>query len=134
MADFYGRGMTHPLAVGPKGGIRESADADKIEQSIRIILGTQHGERIMRPTFGANLRSLAFAPNNAATANLARHLVQAGLTEWEPRIDVLGVEVGNDRRRAALSITVRYRIKGTHEIRNLTLAVNLEAVNLEQPS
>jgi uncharacterized protein len=108
--DLYGRGAAHPLAVGPAGGIAESAGVEKIEQSLTIILGTQHGERVMRPTFGCNLRSLAFAPNNAATANLARHLVESGLALWEPRIEAADVEVDNDYQRDALAVTVRYRI------------------------
>ncbi|MGN9907819.1 GPW/gp25 family protein [Phytohabitans sp. LJ34] len=125
-SDFYGRGIAHPFGTGATGGIREAADLAKIEQSIRIILGTQHGERLMRPTFGANLRGLAFAPNSPATANLARHLVKAALDEWEPRIDVTGVEVAHDNGRAALSITVRYRVKGGPETGELTVPVPLE--------
>lgn len=125
-ADFSGRGMASPLEIGASGGIRESSGVEQIEQSIRIILGTQHGERVMRPTFGANLRSLAFAPGNAATANMARHLVEAALSEWEPRIDVVRIDVDTDRQRATLLITVRYRITGTPQARSLTFPFPLE--------
>ena len=124
--DFYGRGIAHPFGTGPAGGVREAAELAKIEQSIRVILGTQHGERLMRPTFGANLRRLAFAPNNLATANLAKRLVSSALDAWEPRIEVTGVDVAHNHAQAALSITVQYRIKGSQETRDLTLPVPLE--------
>lgn len=124
--EFYGRGAAHPLALGATGGVRETAGAARIDQSIRIILGTQHGERIMRPDFGANLRGLAFAPNTPGTANLARHLVENALARWEPRIEVLDVDVDNDLGTATLVITVSYRIAGTQDVRSLTQAVSLE--------
>ena len=96
MADeVLGRGLAFPLRVGVRG-LAESAGVARVEESIRIILGTQHGERMMRPQFGANLRSLVFAPNNATTANLARYYVTDALARWEPRIDVLDVLVSND--------------------------------------
>ncbi|WP_426513837.1 GPW/gp25 family protein [Dactylosporangium sp. McL0621] len=124
-AEFYGRGMTYPLQVGI-AGIGESAGEEKVEQSIRVILGTQFGERVMRPRFGCNLRSLVFAPNDVATANLARYYVQEGLAGSEPRVDVVGVDVDNDPRRGALIITVTYRLRATQDVRNLVYPFYLE--------
>lgn len=126
MDEFVPRGAAHPVRIGGTGGVAEAVGPDKIEQSIRVILGTQHGERVMRPTFGANLASLAFAPNDAATANLARHLVETGLTRWEPRIDLVGVDVTADPAAPEqLVITVRYTVRETAELRSTTLTFPL---------
>ena len=125
-ADLYGRGAAHPLVLTPTGGIREVAGMDRIDQSIRIILGTQHGERIMRPEFGANLASLAFAANSPGTASLARHLVETALARWEPRIEVLDVDVVNALGDAQLVITVNYRVLGTPDPRQVVAPVSLE--------
>ena len=124
--EYYGRGVAHPFALTPTGGVREAAGVARLEQSIRIILGTQHGERVMRPDFGADLRSLAFAANTPATANLARHLVETALARWEPRIEVLDVAVTPDVAGNALVVEVGYRIAGTPEVRALTETVSLE--------
>ena len=124
--DFYGRGASFPFSVDGTGGIREAEGADKIEQSIRIILGTQYGERQMRPTFGCNLRSLVFAPNNHITANLAKHYVVEGLKQWELRIDVLAVAVTNDLAAARLLIEIQYRLKSTQDVRSLIYPFYLE--------
>ena len=97
--EFYGRGLSFPLQLGV-AGLGESSGVAKVEESIRIILGTGYGERVMRPRFGCNLMSLVFAPNNYATANLARFYVTEGLTRWEPRIDVVEV-TGQQRQPAA---------------------------------
>ena len=117
--DFYGSGITYPLQVGTSGGIRESTGVQKIEESIRIILGTQYGERLMRPRFGSNLKGLVFAPNNAATANLARYYVEAGLRQWEPRIDVFEVVVENDNLHGMLLIEIHYRLRATQDAHTL---------------
>jgi uncharacterized protein len=125
-AEHYGRGAAHPFSLGPTGGIRESTGVARIEQSIRIILGTQHGERVMRSDFGANLRSLAFAGNTPGTANLARHLVETALARWEPRIEVVDVQVANELSGAALVITVSYRVLGAPDVQILVQPVSLE--------
>jgi phage baseplate assembly protein W len=124
-AEFYGRGMTFPVQLGV-AGISQSAGADKIEQSIRVILGTQYGQRVMRPRFGCNLGSLAFAPNNGSTANLARYYVAEGLATWEPRIDVLDVSVVNDNLGGTLLIDITYRLRATQDVSNLVYKFPLE--------
>lgn len=124
--DFYGRGLAWPMRLSTKGGWAESANLQKIHECVRIILGTQYGERVMRPTFGCNLKSLAFAPNNSSTAALARHYVQDGLKQWEPRIDVQDVTVTNDNTQGLLLIEIRYRIKATLQTDSLIYPFYLE--------
>ena len=124
--DILGQGLAFPLKINLRGGIRQFRHQQKIEQSIRIILGTQHGERLMRPDFGCNLKSLVFAPNNTATANLARYYVEEGLTRWEPRIILDEVFVENDNSHGRLMIHIQYRIKSTYEPQNLVFPFYLE--------
>jgi phage baseplate assembly protein W len=124
--DILGKGFAFPLQTNTLGGIKDSMLAQKVKASILIILGTQHGERVMRPTFGCNLRSLAFAPNDAATASLARFYVEEGLTTWEPRIVLNEVRVENDNRNGRLLIHIEYRIKSTYESRNLVYPFYLQ--------
>jgi uncharacterized protein len=124
-AEFYGRGITFPLQLG-MSGISESAGPAKVEQSIRVILGTQYGERVMRPRFGCNLASLAFAPNNGSTANLARYYVTEGLSSGEPRIEIVDVTVANDNPNGRLLIDIMYRLRATGDVRNLVYPFYLE--------
>jgi uncharacterized protein len=124
-SEFYGHGMSYPLQLGV-AGIQESAGVQKVEESIRIILGTQFGERIMRPRFGCNLKSLAFAPNNASTANLARYYVMDGLGQWEPRIELVDVSVENDNLHGTLIVHITYRLRATQDVHNLVYPFYLE--------
>jgi uncharacterized protein len=113
MTSFYGQGFNYPVSLSTTHGILMSSDLTNIEQSIYIILGTQFGERVMRPTFGCNLKSLVFAPNNPQTAALAKQYVTDGLQAWEPRIAVQSVTVTNAAEDPVLLINILYTIKGS---------------------
>ena len=124
--DFLGKGFAFPLRVNSRGGITRSQQAQKVQESILTILGTQYGERVMRQNFGCNLESLVFAPNDLATANLAQYYVEEGLNTWEPRILLEEVTVTNDYDQNRLVIQISYRLKSTYEPQNLVYPFYLE--------
>lgn len=124
--NILGKGFAFPLQVNKRGGIAEAQYAQKVAESIRVILGTQQGERVMRPTFGCQLQRLAFAPNTRATADLARYYVEQALTTWEPRMLLDEVFVTNDYRAGCLLIEIRYHIKATYEPQNLVYPFYLQ--------
>ena len=109
------QGFAFPLRVDEAGGIAEASGDEKIRLSVLTILGTQPGERVMRPTFGCPLRSLAFAPLNAATASLAQYYVKDALTRWEPRIQLDEVKATPQRDDESglpmLLVNVRYHLR-----------------------
>jgi phage baseplate assembly protein W len=92
----------------------------EIEESIRMILATAPGERPMRPDFGCAIHDLAFAPADAATAGQLAFEIRSALDRWEPRADVLEVQVDfSDADEGVLRIQIGYRIRGTNDPRNL---------------
>jgi phage baseplate assembly protein W len=91
-----------------------------VEQAIRIILGTDWGERVMRPDFGAGLNSFVFGPLNQTTLRSVQSRVQESLIKWEPRIDVEQVKVSLDPSEPGkLVVAVTYRIRVTNSVNNL---------------
>ena len=118
--EFLGQGWAFPMQFNPRGGISLAAGDRDIEQSIRIILETMPGERVMRPEFGCRAKELLFAPRNAATESLLVYYVEQALGQWEPRIDVLSVDVVQDPARdGAWLVEITYEIKATHDERSL---------------
>lgn len=119
-ARTLGRGWAAPTAVDGVGEARLESGAEKVRQSIRLILGTRRGERTMRPDFGAGLEDFLFEPLSTTTAALVRHRVETALVQWEPRIDVLEVLVDvAGRGRGRLDITIGYRIRSSNNFYNL---------------
>jgi phage baseplate assembly protein W len=118
--EIVGRGWAFPPQVGSQGGILLTHERNEINQAIHIILSTSPGERVMRPTFGCRLHDLVFAPNNSHTAARAKRYVEEALGMWEPRINVLQVDVGqDDDNPSCLVVEIRYEIKATHDQRSL---------------
>jgi phage baseplate assembly protein W len=117
---FLGVGWQFPIRINRAGGFSFSAGEQSIEEAIWILLGTAKGERQMLPRFGCGIHDLVFAPNNPATRGNVQHLVKDALTEWEPRIDVLDVNVTSapDEENTML-IRVDYRIRSNNTFANL---------------
>jgi len=115
---FLGVGWAFPPAAA-SGDLATAAYETDIQQSIRIILGTAPGERVMRPDFGAGLKTLIFEPMNTTTAALAQYNVLQALTKWEPRIDSVTVNVTPQPSTGSLQIDIRYRVRATNTFYNL---------------
>ena len=118
--DNLGNGWKYPLQIDGRGGIALSRHEDDIKESIRIILSTAKGERHMRPDFGCDIHKIVFAPNNATSWGLASHYVEEALGWWEPRIEVIDVDIQPDTDDSCrLLLTIYYRVKSTNDERNL---------------
>jgi uncharacterized protein len=111
---FSGRGPAFPLSLAGGGGVSESVGHARIQQALRMLLATQHGERVMRPDFGCNLRTLSFAPQTETTATLAGRLVVEGIERWEPRVELAHVRVEYPDA-GLLLLHIAYVVRATRE-------------------
>lgn len=117
---ILGTGWKFPIRVDAQGGLAYAHDEQSVQEAIWIILGTAPGERRMRPQFGCGIHNLVFAPNNPTTRGNVAHQVRQALTRWEPRIDVLSVQVSSDSESPnLLLIRVDYRIRSSNAMQNL---------------
>jgi phage baseplate assembly protein W len=117
---FLGRGWEFPVQAGADREIAQVEYDEDVRQAVRLVLGTDLGERVMRPDFGAGLRTLVFEPLTATTRALVRHRVEDALVRWEPRIDVLDVRVTlQTGAESAVLVEVDYRVRATNTFYNL---------------
>lgn len=124
---FLGVGWAFPPGLEADGTIAEAAYDEDIRQAIRIIMFTNRGERVMRPDFGAGLKEFVFEPVTTSTLAAVQKRVQDALTLWEPRIDVLAVQVTTEPpERNTLLIHVIYRVRATNTVENLVYPFYLE--------
>ena len=124
--DFLGVGWSFPLAF-IDGKLQPAVYEESIRQSIRLILETARGERVMRPDFGCGLHERVFAMNDATTRGAAADDVREALLRWEPRIDVLDVtaSAGGDAEEVLL-INIEYRVRATDSRFNLVYPFYLQ--------
>ncbi len=100
---------------------------EKVRQSILLILDTEPGERLMRPTFGCGLRRYLMTPNNTATRALIQLDVERALATWEPRVRLSSVvvEPGDDPSLVIIRIDYVHQRDGSPD--NLVYPFYLEA-------
>ena len=70
-----------------------------IIQSVRDILTTPIGSRVMRRTYGSRLTDLIDAPLNEQTTVELYAAVAEALRAWEPRITVTAVNLQTDTKK-----------------------------------
>ena len=117
--EFLGRGWGFPVKLDVEGKLDYSSEEKKIQKSILIILGTGRGERVMRPDFGSRLHELVFAPINTSTKGLIAHYATEALVAWEPRIEVLRVDVSDEEAaQGTLLVNIEYKVRATNSIFN----------------
>lgn len=123
---LFGRGIAFPPALDEDGRVAWSQGPTNVRESIRVILMTDPGERLMLPSFGAGLRSFLFKPNTAATHRLIEERITRALIRWEPRAQLGSVEVARDPEDAQkANVTVKYKLVATQVQEAVSVAVSL---------
>ena len=90
---FLGRGWSFPPSFDRINNASQMAsDLLDIEESIRIILGTTPGERMMQPRFGCDIRKVVFEQISTNLITRMNHVIGHALLNFEPRIKFLQAE------------------------------------------
>src|SRR5215475_14113606 len=114
------------IRLDSNGAIQLAQYEESVHQSIQIILGTAKGERVMRPEFGCGIYDLVFEINSASTAGRVAQSVRAALLEFEPRIDVLDIQVQPQNGGEVLLISIDYVVRASNNVFNLVYPFYLE--------
>jgi hypothetical protein len=122
-----GRGWPFPPSPDPRtGALADVEGPDRVRQAIRVILETEPGERLMRPSFGCGLRRYLMKPNTTATRALIEHDVETALSVWEPRIRLQSVSVEPGDDPSLVLISIAYMDARTRRPDNLVYPFYLE--------
>ena len=90
------------------------SESDHIKQSIRDILTTRKGTRIMLREYGSEVPALVDQPYSAALVADIFAESAIALERWEPRImlEQVYIESMNDQGRIVIGLTGRIRATG----------------------
>lgn len=123
---FLGVGWAFPVVLNDDGEIQLAEYEENVRQSIWLVLGTAKGERVMRPDFGCGIYDLVFEVNSPSTAGRVAQEVQDALLYFEPRIDLLDVQVDAAGAGEVLLISIEYQVRATNNVFNLVYPFYLE--------
>lgn len=118
---FLGTGWKFPVSIdGAAGRIRMSSNEENIEDSVRLIIGTRKGERVMEPEFGCRIWEYSFETLNYTTLHAMKNEVESALIRWEPRITDIQVDIDDEKAgEGLLLIHVSYMVRSTNNLYNM---------------
>jgi phage baseplate assembly protein W len=129
---FLGKGWGFPVAFDYQGRSLRMAEAEEdIRQSLHILLSTDLGERVMRPTFGWKRDALLFEPLSTSFAAYLTREIETAILFFESRIELnkLSFEIAPEST-GLIEIRLDYTIRTTNTRSNLVYPFYLdEATN-----
>ncbi|MGT2476690.1 GPW/gp25 family protein [Paraburkholderia terrae] len=131
--DIIGNGWRFPIDPDPAGGLGYVSGEQNIEQSLRILLQTDHGQRVMRSDFGCIAGRLVFAPSSEHFLRELERAVREAVRDWEPRVDLDDVRAELSLRDETIAlVTVVYRIRASNTRENLVFPFYLRDAGAPQ--
>ena len=133
---FLGTGWSFPTTFSRQSAtVVMSSDVANIKQCLWVLFSTNMGERIMLATYGTGLRLKVFDSLTETLANDIRSLIEKAILDWEPRIDVLRVDVDEvDPLYGELAISVDFVVRQTNARSNLVYPFYLGEATLAPPA
>jgi phage baseplate assembly protein W len=127
--EFLGRGWRFPILPDDAGRLAYSDGDENVEQSLRLLLLTRLGERVMRPAFGSEAPRLVFAPGSERYLRLLETSIREAVRDWEPRVQLDDVRAETDPTDASrVTVSIAYRVRPTNSRLNLVFPFYLTAV------
>jgi len=119
-SQFVGKGWRFPILVDLMGGLSYVSGDENVEQSLKILLLTGLGQRVMRSGFGSKAPSLVFAPGSLQYLGLLETTIREAVRDWEPRIDLDEVRAEPDLDdETRVTVHIGYRVRQTNTRGNL---------------
>ena len=87
-------------------------DTGAIARSIRNIVFTSPGEKFFNPDFGSKLYSILFENIDDISAIKIKDQIEQSIKNFEPRVDLVEVEVFPDFDNNGFDVKITYKIIG----------------------
>ena len=124
---FLGRGWSFPPRFDADHRAVMVDNEEDIAESLRILLATRCGERVMQPGYGTHLHRMVFEEANDHTLTQIKHMLQKAVLFFEPRVELDSVDarIASDDM-ARLELHLNYRIRVTNTRHNMVYPLYLD--------
>lgn len=116
---FYVFGPILPRDIGSPGPLTWNFDLASdilvLASSVKMLLLTAVGERIMLPAYGTHVRQYVFNINDSSVSSLIQEDVARALARWEPRVSILSLDVLRDPNDREVSVNLALESRYTHQ-------------------
>jgi len=105
------------------GDITTLEGVDAVKRSVRNIVQFARYEKPFNPDFDGGIRQLLFEPLSAITALHIRQNIISAIKQFEPRAQLLEVQVMSDVDKNAFAIKIYFRVVNIPELVALDLTL-----------
>jgi phage baseplate assembly protein W len=130
---FLGKGWSFPPVFDKLSlGVRMEENEQDIESSIRLVINTYPGERLMQPDFGCSLFRMSFENVDKGSVAQIGEVIRVALLRFEPRILFENVELVEHKvNEGIIILRLIYKIIITNTRSNIVFPYYiLEGTNL----
>lgn len=107
-----------------KKDVTRNFNEDAVKTSIRNIILTIRGERLMNPLYGSDINSMLFENMTPATEEMLKEHVVTAITNFEPRAKLLGVTVSALYDLNAYAVSIVFSTINTKEPVTVEFLIN----------
>jgi phage baseplate assembly protein W len=108
----------------PNGEIYVKRDAAAVTQSLKNLIQTNYYEKPFQPFFGGNIRAMLFELVDEDSEEELAEQVMRAIDSYEPRAQVVGLDVTVNPDQNALSVTIEYQVVNTEETITFTTTIS----------
>jgi phage baseplate assembly protein W len=115
------------LALSPiSSDIAVLKDEDSVKESIKNLILTDPGERLMQPYIGGGIRALLFENITPGLIKIIEDRVTTCIETYEPRCELIDVTVSSNIDDNTIGILIRFFVQSQQQ--PITLNVILERI------
>ena len=129
--NFLGRGWSFPPRFDTDRRAVMVSGVEDIEESLRILMRTRRGERVMQHAYGTRLHQMVFEVIDDQTLTELRLMLEKAIVHFEPRIELeqLDIRVSPDepsRGVGMLLLRLDYVVRTTNTRHNMVYPLYLD--------
>ncbi len=116
---FLGTGWSFPPTFNNnEGKVEMVSNAVDVLESLKVLVSTIPGERVMLSDYGCNLNPLLFENITASLFTKIRDTIGNAILRYEPRIILVDIQFTDGGTEGVLNIEIDYIIRTTNSRQN----------------
>lgn len=121
-SDFFKDLTDNPV----NNDLARKTNEEAVKESIKNLLLTDKGERPFQPELGSDIRKMLFENLNQVSIITSREAVKEVIQNFEPRANLIGVDLKSSVDSNAVQITVVFNVINSQE--DITLTTTIQRV------
>ena len=90
-------------------------DEDAVKESIKNLILTDRGERLMQPNLGGSIRAMLFENLTPGTLKLIEDRVISTIQTYEPRAQLINVAVSSDPDNGHVFVNITFYVRNVEQ-------------------